>query len=458
MVEVTLTHATESKIELDSLAHAETLRDRAIDSGRAMEIVASLTTEIGPRLAGSAAEARARDWAVRNLSGMGFTRTRVETFEMTAWQRLRESAAVVSPFPQPLRVAALGGSVSTPVEGLMAPIRVFENLDALKQAPHGSLEGLIAYVGHAMQSTQDGSSYAYFNEARTKGPSIAAERGALAYLLRSIGTDSRRLPHTGSLAYLEETRKIPAFALSNPDADQIERINEIKRPILVELMLDSNRLSRALSGNVITEIIGREAPNEIVLIGAHLDSWDLGTGAVDDGAGVGITMAALELIKNAGYTPRRTIRLVLWGAEEVGLLGAKAYRSKHLEELPQHIIGSESDFGGGRVWKVTADSETDEGDLLFRQLTALLAPIGIVPGSDNQKGGGPDMVPLIAEGMPSLRLHQDGRDYFDLHHTADDTLDKLDSRALDQNVAAFAVFAWLVADSNVYFREAEISP
>jgi Zn-dependent M28 family amino/carboxypeptidase len=167
---------------------------------------------------------------------------------------------------------------------------------------------------------------------------------------------------------------------------------------------------------------------------------------------VGITMAALELIKEAGLAPRRTIRLVLWGAEEVGLLGASAYRDRHAADLDQHVIGSESDFGGGRVWKVTAASQSEAGDALFAHIARLLAPIGIAPGRSDQPGGGPDMYPLIAAGVPSLRLHQDGRDYFDLHHTADDTVDKLDARSLDQNVAAFAVFAWLVADSDVSFR------
>jgi Zn-dependent M28 family amino/carboxypeptidase len=248
--------------------------------------------------------------------------------------------------------------------------------------------------------------------------------------------------------------RIPALALSNPDADQLERIAADGKALSVRIEVDSSEMPAAQSGNVIAEVVGREAPEEIVVIGAHLDSWDLGTGAVDDGAGVGITMAALELIKDAGLAPRRTIRLVLWGAEEVGLLGATAYRDRYEAALGQHVIGSESDFGGGRVWKVTADSQTDAGDALFFEIARLLAPIGIAPGSDDLPGGGPDLYPLIAAGVPSLRLHQDGRDYFDLHHTADDTVDKLDAASLDQNVAAFAVFAWLVADSDVSFRPA----
>ena len=439
-------------VSRESLAHAEMLRVQAMAGSNAMAIVTSLTTEVGPRLAGSEAEARARAWAVDTLVEKGFANVRNELFEMDAWERHEEGAEILAPYPQPLAVTALGGSVSTEKEGLSAEVALFETLEDLKRAPEGSLSGRIAYVGHAMQRTQDGSSYGYFNEARTAGPSIAAGKGAVGYLIRSVGTDSHRFPHTGSLRYQEGIPRIPALALSNPDADQLERIAEDGKAISVRMKVDSSEVPAAQSGNVIAEVVGREAPEEIVVIGAHLDSWDLGTGAIDDGAGVGITMAALELIKDAGLAPRRTIRLVLWGAEEVGLIGANAYWDRHEAELGHHVIGSESDFGGGRVWKVTADSQTEEGDALFGEITRLLAPIGVAPGSDDQPGGGPDLYPLIAAGVPTLRLHQDGRDYFDLHHTADDTVDKLDAASLDQNVAAFAVFAWLVADSDVSFR------
>ena len=451
---VSATTSIAGPVSRESFAHAEMLRARAMAGSNAMAIVTSLTTEVGPRLAGSEAEARARIWALNTLSEKGFTNVRNESFEMDAWKRHEESAEILFPYPQPLAVTALGGSVPTDKNGLSAELVLFETLEDLRRAPEGSLTGRIAYVGHAMQRTQDGSSYGYFNTARTDGPSIAAGKGAAGYLIRSVGTDSHRFPHTGSLRYRADRPRIPALALSNPDADQIERIVADGTTLSVRIKVDSSEVPAAQSGNVIAEVVGREAPEEIVLVGAHLDSWDLGTGAIDDGAGVGITMAALELIKDAGLAPRRTIRLVLWGAEEVGLLGANAYRDRHKAELEQHVIGSESDFGGGRVWKVTADSQTEAGDELFAELARLMAPIGIAPGSDDQPGGGPDLYPLIAAGVPTLRLHQDGRDYFDLHHTADDTVDKLDAASLDQNVAAFAVFAWLVADSDVSFRSA----
>ena len=446
--------ATDNAALRDSLAHAAVLRDRAVLGSRAMAIVTSLTTEVGPRLAGSAAEARAREWAVTILADLDLQAIRTEGFEMSAWQRHSEHAEVVMPFPQPLAVTALGGSVSTSAAGLTGEVVLFESLAALRAAPREEVADKIVYVGHTMQRTQDGSSYGYFNPVRTAGPSIAAEKGALAYLLRSIGTDSHRLPHTGSLRYTENAPQIPALALSNPDADQVERILADGGGLVVKLLVETSLIPTAQSANVIAEIRGHAAPEEVVVIGAHLDSWDLGTGAVDDGAGVGITMAAMALIKEAGLVPRRTIRLVLWGAEEVGLLGALAYRDQHRAELANHVIGSESDFGGGRVWKLTADSQSDAGDQLVAHMADLLAPLGIAPGSTKQPGGGPDLMPLVSAGVPTLRLHQDGRDYFDLHHTADDTVDKLDAASLDQNVAAFAVVTWLAANSDVAFRKA----
>ena len=438
----------------DNLSHAVLLRDRALSGSQAMAIVTSLTTEVGPRLAGSEAEARAREWALSRLADLGLERIRAEGFEMTAWQRHAEQADIMVPFPQPLAVTALGGSVSTPVAGLTGEVVLFDSLATLKAATREQVSGKIVYVGHTMQRTQDGSSYGYFNPVRTAGPSVAAQKGAIAYLLRSIGTDSHRFPHTGSLRYAENTPHIPALALSNPDADQVERILSKGVELVVRLTVDTSLVPAAQSANVIAEILGHAAPEEVVVIGAHLDSWDLGTGAIDDGAGVGITMAAMALIKEAGLTPRRTIRLVLWGAEEVGLLGALAYRDRHQEALADHIIGSESDFGGGRIWKITADSQSQAGDQLLAHMADILLPLGIAPGSNDQPGGGPDLIPLVPEGVPTLRLHQDGRDYFDLHHTADDTVDKLDAASLDQNVAAFAVVAWLAANSDVGFRKA----
>lgn len=434
-----------------SVEHARQLRERAMQGTIAWDIVESLTTEVGPRLAGTEAEARARNWALKRLRKLGFENVRVEPFEMNTWVRGHEHAAIVSPFPQPLEITALGGSVATPEAGLEAELVAFESLAALREVPEGSLRGRIAYVSHAMQRTQDGSSYSHYGRLRREGASVAAEKGAEAILIRSIGTDSHRFPHTGSMRYAEGVRQIPAAALSNPDADQIERVMARGKPVRLRLELAPEVLGITESGNVIAEIVGRERPEEVVIIGGHLDSWDLGTGAVDDGAGVAITTAAAKMILDAERRPRRTIRLVLWGAEEVGLLGGHAYLERHREALEQQIIGTESDFGAERVWQITAQV-SEAGQAVVDIMAELLEPIGVARGSMDRPGGGPDLIPMVAAGFPSLRLVQDGTDYFDLHHTHDDTLDKIDPAALDQNVAAYVVFAWLAADSSADFR------
>ena len=256
------------------------------------------------------------------------------------------------------------------------------------------------------------------------------------------------MPHTGNMSYAEGVTPIPIAALSNPDADQLERIAARGQTIRVKMTLTPNYTGVVDSGNVIAEIPGTELADEIVVIGGHLDSWDLGTGAVDDGAGVAITMEVLRQIKSRGLKPRRTIRLVLWGAEEVGLLGGYAYAKAHEEELRKHVIGTESDFGAGRIWKITR-SINEAAVPVADKIAELVEPLGIAPGSNNARSSGPDLSPMNRMGFPGFRFVQDGSDYFDLHHTPDDTLDKIDPAAMDQNVAAYLVFVWLAANSEV---------
>jgi carboxypeptidase Q len=231
------------------IKQAEVFRDGAIDGSRAYDWLEELTTEVGPRLAGSAQEARAREWAVARLESLGFERVRVEPFTIPGWERGSETAYVVDPFPQPLAVTALGGSVATPKGGITGKVRGFVTLNELEQVPDGSLRGEIVYVGHAMRPTQDGSHYGYFGRLRREGASIAAAKGAAALLIRSIGTDSHRMPHTGSMTYAEGIEKIPAAALSNPDADQIERMLSRDKAISVVLDLQPRFLGNVESGH-----------------------------------------------------------------------------------------------------------------------------------------------------------------------------------------------------------------
>ncbi len=244
---------------------------------------------------------------------------------------------------------------------------------------------------------------------------------------------------------------VPAAALSAPDADQLARIAGHGLPVIVNLVLETQIQPSSISGNVIAEIPGREKPQEIVLIGAHLDSWDLGTGAVDDGAGVGIVVGAAKLIMDSlAQAPKRTIRVVLFGSEEVGLVGARAYAERHAQELKNHVVATESDFGAGNIWRF--DTRFGEKALAISgAFSKALKPLGIAPGSNTARGG-PDMTFIREAGVPVVTLAQNGWDYFDLHHTSDDTLDKIGASDLDQNIAAYAVFTYLAAETDAYFR------
>ena len=407
------------------------LRDSALTDDIAYDIIEGLTTEVGQRLAGTEAEARARDWAVRKLKALGFANVRVDTFEVPVWTRGAESAEILAPFPQKLIVAALGNSASTPPEGITGEVVGFNTLSELEAAPDSQIRGKIVFVSHAMPRTQDGSGYGFFGGPRRQGPTVASRKGAIAIVIRSIGTDYHRNPHTGVMSFAEGVRAIPAGALPLPDAEQLQRILKRGKPVTMRLTLVSHA-ARGPSGNVIAEVPGRDPNAPILLVGGHLDSWDQGTGAIDDASGVAIATAAAKRIMTAGR-PLRTIRVVWFGSEEIGLFGGQDYLARHGKE-PYWAI-AESDFGADRVWKV--DSKLGkEREAEAKALQAALAPLGIVPGS-LEKADGSDIEPLLDAGVPGVTLNQDGTYYFDLHHTPDDTLDKVDPEALRQNVAAW---------------------
>lgn len=411
---------------------AAALRDAALTGDNyAWDITEGLTTEVGPRLAGTEAEARARDWGVKKLSALGFANARIEAFDMPVWVRGHESAEIVAPFPQPMVVAALGNSASTGPGGVTADIVAFDSVDALTAASDNLVRGKIVFIDHAMPANQDGSGYSQFGAPRRQGPSLASKKGALAIVVRSIGTDRHRNPHTGVMAFDNGVKPIPAGALSNPDADQMLRILKRGQPVRMKLVLES-RVFSGQSGNVIAELPGRDPSLPPILVSGHLDSWDQGTGAIDDGAGVAIAAAAAKRIMDAGR-PLRTIRVVWFGAEEVGLFGGEDYRKRHGKEPHYALI--ESDFGADRIWKVDSklgDARKTEAEAIGKAL----APLGIVTGSFT-KAEGSDIGPMLDDGHPGVGLSQDGTRYFDLHHTPDDTLDKIDPAQLRQNVAAW---------------------
>jgi len=408
------------------------LREAALKDNIAYDIVEGLTTEIGPRLAGTEAEARAREWAVRKLKAMGFANVRVEAFDMPVWVRGEEKAWITAPFPQPLAVTALGNSGATPAQGLEVELVGFNSVDELAAAPDEAVRGKIVFIDHFMQRTQDGIGYGYFGRPRREGPTLASKKGAAAIVIRSIGTDHHRNPHTGVMTFTDGAAPIPAGALSIPDAEQVQRILKRGKPVRLRLVLTPRNIGTRQSGNVIAEVRGRDLRAPPILVSGHLDSWDLGTGAIDDAAGVAIAAAAAKRIMDAGR-PLRTIRIVWFGAEEMGLFGGLDYRARHGKE--PHYALVESDFGAGRVWKV--DSRLGkEREAEAKALQFALAPLGIAPGALD-KAEGSDIGPMLTDGLPGVALSQDGTYYFDLHHTPDDTLDKVDPEDLRQNVAAW---------------------
>ena len=429
-------------LSLAAPADSGTIREAALKDDVAWDFTEGLTTEVGPRPAGTPQEARARDWAVAKLKALGFSNVRAEPYTMPVWVRGEEEARILLPFPQNLVLAALGNSGSTPAKGIEGELVYFPSIDALEAAPAASVKGKIAFVDHGMKATQDGSSYGYFGAARRQGPSIASKKGAIAILIRSIGTDHHRVPHTGVQMWADGATPIPAAALSVPDAEQLARVVKRGQPVKVHLTLTSKMLKDQPSGNVIAEIPGSDPDAGVVVAACHLDSWDQGTGAIDDATGCGIAAASALQVAKAGQ-PRRTIRVLMAGAEEVGGDGARAYFKAHGTE--RHALAMESDFGADRVWRV--DFKLPQGhDDLAKRIAAALAPLG-VGASTQEAGGGADIAPLVKAGVPVIDLQQDGTRYFDLHHTPDDTLDKVDPAQLRQNVAAWAVTLNLVANA-----------
>ena len=416
------------------------MRDAALNDRVALDIVTDLTTEVGQRLAASEAESRAREWAVKRLKLLGFANVRIDPFTMPVWVRGVETAEIVSPFPQKLVLTALGNSGATPDTGIIAQIARFDGLDALKAATPAQVRGRIVFVDHHMAATMDGSSYGVFGAIRRQGPSIASRLGAAAIVIRSIGTDHSRAPHTGVQNWTDGATPIPAAALSVVDAENLARMLDKGTPVTMHLVLTPRFMGRGTSGNVIAEVPGSDPAAGIVVVGGHLDSWDLGTGAIDDAAGLAITTAAAKRVMDAGR-PRRTIRIVWFGAEEPGIFGGLAYAKAHGGE--RHALAAEADFGADRPWRFEVKLPAAAAPLNER-LRLALAPLGITASATPARGDS-DIAPLVAAGVPSVSINQNGMRYFDLHHTPEDTLDKIDPAQLAQNVAAWTAMLELVA-------------
>jgi hypothetical protein len=423
---------------------AAALRDRIVAGSRAAEWVSQITDLAGPRLPGSPGDRAGVAVALDILRKQGFASVRAEKVMVPVWERGVETGEVLSPARQKLVLTALGGSVATPEDGLEGEIVRVASLAELTALGEGA-RGKIVFIDRPTARTSDGSGYGDAGHVRNSGASAAAKLGAIGLLIRSIGTDPGRIPHTGGMTYEEGVPKIPAAALSWDDAGLLRRLVARGGPVRVRFTLGCRTMPDAESANVVGEVPGREKPEEVVLLGAHLDSWDLGTGALDDAAGCGIVIEAARQIAALSPRPRRTVRVVLFANEEHGLKGGKAYAEAHAAELSRHVAALESDLGQGPPlglsWNAGAGAEA-----ALKPIAALLAPIAADRLLEADLGGA-DLAYLLPSGIPNLGLLQDATEYFDYHHTANDTFDRIDPKILDRSVAATAVAAYMLAES-----------
>lgn len=426
----------QTDVEAAYRAAAENLIEAALADTAAFARLAYLVDTFGARFSGTPALEQAIGWILAELERDGLANVRGEPVQVPRWVRGRERLTLLQPREAELKILGLGGSVGTPPEGITAEVLVVASFDELQRRASEAAGRIVLYN---VPFTTYGETVAY----RTNGAVEAAKVGAVASLVRSVGTASLYTPHTGAMRYQEGVPRIPHAAVTIEDALMMQRMQDRGQPVRVNLYMEAQTLPDTLSRNVVAEIVGSEHPEEIVVLGGHIDSWDVGTGAVDDAGGCVAAWQALRLIQTLGLRPRRTIRLVLWTNEENGLRGGTGYRDQHAHELDDHVLAIETDSG---VFAPEGFGFTGspEALALLRRIGRLLASIGaetVVEG-----GGGADIGPIMREGVPGMGLRVDGQKYFWYHHTDADTMDKLDRGEFNRCVAALAVMAYVVAD------------
>ncbi|MDG1121063.1 MAG: M20/M25/M40 family metallo-hydrolase [Glaciecola sp.] len=429
-----------------TLPELEALIAHSQQSDLAFDIVKSLTVEVGPRIAGSKGDKRAVAWAEAKFAELGFDKIYKQPVRVRNWERGFADAKVLAPYPQDLVITALGGSIATPAGGLEAQVVMFDSLETLAKADAASIAGKIVFLNTRMQRDKAGRFYGKVVPNRVNGAVEAAKLGAQAVIIRSVGTDNSRFAHTGVMRYDDTVSKIPAGAISTADADVLEAMFEHDKPVRISVNMQAKDAGWQTSYNVIGEITGTDRPEEVILISAHLDSWDEGTGALDDGAGVGIVMAAAKHIQSIVGQPKRTIRVVLFAAEEIGLIGAYEYVRTNKADLSNIIMAAESDFGAGSIYRMDtrfADAVRSQPNALYQRLASL----GVELGS-NDTNGGPDVSMMPKYGVPVIALKQDGYYYFDYHHTPNDTLDKINPDEIRQNQTIWALVTAYMAMSD----------
>jgi carboxypeptidase Q len=408
----------------------------ALADAAAWDRLAELTDRFGHRLSGSRALEDAIAWALQRMRDDGLENVRAEPVKVPRWVRGRESLEIVSPYPGELVMLGLGNSVGTSPEGLEADLLIVSGYEELDRRGRKA-DGRIVLVN--VPFTDYGATVTY----RTSGPSRAARVGAVACLVRSVGVDGLRTPHTGMLTYRPDAPQIPAAAIAVEDAQRLERL-AAREHVRLRLRMDAAMHGDADSANVVGEIVGRERPDEVVVVGGHLDSWDVGTGAIDDAGGCIVTWEALRLMKALDLRPRRTVRAVLFTNEENGLRGGLAYRDAHRAELANHVLMLESDGGVFRPHGF-GFTGNDSARATVQGVATLLA--GIQADAVGPSGGGADIGPSVQAGqIPAMALDVDGTKYFLYHHTAADTVDKLDPLDVARCAAAVAVMSYVIAE------------
>ncbi len=436
------------------LADLKRLQQTALTSDYAYRQVAHLADNIGPRLSGSAQAAKAVEYVASELKAIGCD-VQLEKVMVPHWVRGEETATLVQ-FPgqaenttQKIILCTLGGSVATRPNGITADVVAVRNLDELKSLPREKVAGKIVLFNYPFDKRmaaegRGGEAYGEAVVYRADGPSAAARQGAVACLIRSVGGADYRIPHTGQTKYADDAPKIPAGAVTAEDADLIADLVR-QGPVEMKLVLTPQTLPDAESANVVGDIKGSEHPEQVVIVSGHLDSWDLGTGAIDDGAGVAVSMEAANLIHQLHLKPKRTIRVIAWMNEENGLMGSKTYAKDHEKDFSNHFAVMETDGGAGHPLGLNIRGK--------REVKTLLAPVAtILQGSGAGmltmvERCGADIEPMEEAGVPSFSPIQDSRFYFDYHHTAADTLDKIVPKELAENSAIVAVWAYAMANS-----------
>ena len=425
----------------------------ATSQPRAYQRLVQLCDGFGHRLSGSKALEASIDWALESMRKEGLTNVRREKVMIPHWVRGKESALLVSPKvagrQRPIVMLGLGMSIGTKPEGVSAEVIVVKNERELLAAKD-KVKGRIVLFNNRMPhwTCEQGTQYGKTVRFRLRGPNLAGEMGAVAVLVRSVTAHSLRTPHTGTTLYQEGKRKVPAAAITTEDADLLARLHADGSKPVVKLMMAAKQHPDSVSANAVAELRGRERPDEVVVVSGHIDSWDAGQGAHDDGAGVVMAMETLSLLKRLGMTPRRTIRMVLWTNEENGLRGAKSYVRDHAEELGKHVAAIEADFGGfaPSAFGVSVKDKARQALAVTRlqRWMKLLKPVGNIEIKAGHSAA--DVGQMAKRGVPALGLYTHGEHYFDYHHTPADTVDKVNPKELARSTAAMAALAWLLAE------------